>query len=134
MCSTAFRRRSRVSDGDSPASPAARSCRTRVTSISTAASRRAGSTRSRTPRSAHRFAAPDTRVTDPVIGSTGALHQRIDARGSRLKIFYTNTSAEYHRGDASLIHTDPDGGRDLAHGAHTRIYHFAGTEHGLGVW
>src|SRR5437660_9153063 len=40
----------------------------------------------------HLFPSPDTRVTDPVIGSTGALHQRIDARGSRLKIFYTNTS------------------------------------------
>ncbi len=49
-------------------------------------------------------------------------------------VFYTNTSAEYHRGDASLIHTDPDGMRDVAAGPHVRIYHFAGTEHGLGVW
>jgi Alpha/beta hydrolase domain len=47
---------------------------------------------------------------------------------------YTNTSAEYHRGDASLIHTDPDGRRDHAPGPWTRVYHFAGTEHGLGVW
>ncbi|PYM19174.1 MAG: hypothetical protein DMD81_04245 [Candidatus Rokuibacteriota bacterium] len=82
----------------------------------------------------HLFPSPDTRVTDPATGATGALHERIDARGSRLKIVYTNTSAEYHRGDASLIHTDPDGTRDLAHGPRTRIYHFAGTEHGLGVW
>src|SRR6185437_13978188 len=48
--------------------------------------------------------------------------------------FYTNTSAEYHRGDASLIHTDPDGQRDAALGPYTRVYHFAGTEHGLGIW
>jgi hypothetical protein len=62
------------------------------------------------------------------------LHERINARGSRLKVFYTNTSSEYHRGDASLIHTDPDGHRDVAPGPHTRVYHFAGTEHGVGVW
>jgi len=47
---------------------------------------------------------------------------------------YTNTSAEYHRGDASLVHTDPDGARDLEHGPSVRVYHFAGTEHGTGVW
>jgi hypothetical protein len=49
-------------------------------------------------------------------------------------VYYTNTSAEYHRGDASLIHTDPDGALDAVHGPSTRVYHFAGTEHGLGVW
>ena len=32
------------------------------------------------------------------------------------------------------IHTDPDGERDLAHGPNVRVYHFAGTEHGLGMW
>ena len=52
----------------------------------------------------------------------------------RLKVMYTNTSAEYHRGDASLVHTDPDGRRDVEHGPGVRVYHFAGTEHGLGVW
>ncbi len=70
-----------------------------------------------------------------VLPSTGdALHRRLDARASRLKVFYTNTSAEYHRGDASLVHADPDGLRDVAHGPNTRVYHFSGTEHGLGVW
>ena len=58
---------------------------------------------------------------------------QVEPRG-RLKVMYTNTSAEYHRGDASLIHTDPDGGRDVEHGAGVRVYHFAGTEHGTGVW
>jgi hypothetical protein len=71
---------------------------------------------------------------DPETGTKDALHARIDARGSRLRVFYTNTSAEYHRGDASLIHTDPDGARDVDHGPNTRVYHFAGTEHGLGIW
>jgi hypothetical protein len=58
---------------------------------------------------------------------------QVEPRG-RVKVFYTNTAAEYHRGDASLVHTDPDGARDVAHGANVRVYHFAGTEHGLGVW
>src|SRR2546428_5489147 len=58
---------------------------------------------------------------------------RVEPRG-RLRVMYTNTSAEYHRGDASLVHTDPDGARDLEHGPSVRVYHFAGTEHGTGVW
>jgi hypothetical protein len=78
------------------------------------------------------FPSTDTPTTDG--GVSGAVHARLDARGSRLKVFYTNTSAEYHRGDASLVHTDPDGRRDVAHGPHTRVYHFAGTEHGVGIW
>ncbi|HXD98185.1 MAG TPA: alpha/beta hydrolase domain-containing protein, partial [Candidatus Acidoferrum sp.] len=77
---------------------------------------------------AHVFPSTDVETTDPVTNTTDALHRRIDARGSRLKVFYTNTSAEYHRGDASLVHTDPDGLRDVAHGPHTRVYHFTGTE------
>jgi hypothetical protein len=83
---------------------------------------------------AHVFPSTDVAATDPVTGASEALHRRLDARGSRLKVFYTNSSAEYHRGDASLVHTDPDGLRDLTPGPHTRVYHFTGTEHGLGVW
>jgi hypothetical protein len=83
---------------------------------------------------AHLFPFTDLPSVDPETGTKDALHARIDARGSRLRVYYTNTAAEYYRGDASLIHTDPDGQRDVAHGPHTRIYHFAGTEHGLGIW
>jgi len=83
---------------------------------------------------AHLFPFTDLPQSDPVTGRAGALRARVDARGSRLKVMYTNTSAEYHRGDASLIHTDVDGKGDQAPGPRTRIYHFAGTEHGLGVW
>jgi len=64
----------------------------------------------------------------------GELTRRLAARGSPLRIVYTNSSAEYHRGDASLAHTDPDGTRDVPPGPRARLYHFAGTEHGLGVW
>jgi len=83
---------------------------------------------------AHLFPFADQPTTDLDTGVKDALHARLDARGSRLRVFYTNTSAEYHRGDASLIHTDPDGGRDVSHGPNVRVYHFAGTEHGLGIW
>jgi hypothetical protein len=83
---------------------------------------------------AHLFPFTSAAQADGATGHTDALHRRIDARGSALKVMYTNTSAEYHRGDASLIHTDPDGTRDVAQGANTRVYHFAGTEHGVGVW
>ncbi len=72
--------------------------------------------------------------TDLETGQTDSLHRRLDDRGSPLKVFYTNSSAEYHRCDASLIHTDPDGTRDMDTGPHTRVYHFAGTEHSLGCW
>jgi hypothetical protein len=82
----------------------------------------------------HLFPFTDVEQRDPATGAEGALHRRLAARGSRLRAMYTNTSSEYHRGDASLIHTDPDGGRDVAHGPHVRVYHFAGTEHGLGIW
>ncbi|MCH8817579.1 MAG: hypothetical protein IIC92_07615, partial [Chloroflexi bacterium] len=80
------------------------------------------------------FPFTSTPTTDPETEEIGSLHARLDARGSDLKVFYTNTSAEYHRGDASLLHTDPDGTRDVDPGPNTRIYHFTGTEHGLGMW
>jgi hypothetical protein len=83
---------------------------------------------------AHLFPFTDQPALDPDTGTRDALHARLDARGSRLRVFYTNTAAEYHRGDASLIHTDPDGRHDIAHGPNVRVYHLAGTEHGLGVW
>ncbi len=57
----------------------------------------------------------------------------VEPRGG-LKAFYTNTSFEYHRGDASLIHTDAAGMRDVEPGPDVRVYHFTGTEHGTGLW
>ena len=82
----------------------------------------------------HLFPFTDQSVADAVTGEKGALHGRLDERGSALRAFYTNTSAEYHRGDASLVHTDPAGEHDLSEGPNARVYHFAGTEHGVGIW
>ena len=49
------------------------------------------------------------------------------------KIFYTNTSTEYWNRGASLIHTDTAGQVDMAPHPCSRIYHFAGTQHGPGA-
>ena len=49
------------------------------------------------------------------------------------KIFFTNSSTEYWRGDASLIHTDAEGDKDVPLSATVRLYHFAGTQHSAGA-
>jgi hypothetical protein len=64
----------------------------------------------------HLFPFTDAPQRDSLTGETDALHARLDARGSPLKVVYTNSSHEYHRGDASLIHTDVDGKGDAVHG------------------
>ncbi|PKB82168.1 MAG: hypothetical protein BZY88_05220, partial [SAR202 cluster bacterium Io17-Chloro-G9] len=52
------------------------------------------------------FPFTDTRQVDPVTQDSGALLARMEERGQVPKIMFTNTSAEYWRGDAALIHTD----------------------------
>lgn len=49
------------------------------------------------------------------------------------KIFFTNTAAEYWRGDGSLAHIDPRGERDLPLPAETRAYLFASAQHSTGL-
>ena len=44
-----------------------------------------------------------------------------------------NTSAEYWRGDASLVHTDVTGPRDVEPAPDVRVYLFAGTQHTPGT-
>ena len=44
-------------------------------------------------------------------------------------MFTINTAAEYWRGDASLVHADVAGKRDIAAPANVRIYLHAGTQH-----
>lgn len=80
------------------------------------------------------FPFTDTPQTDPVTGQTGALLARLEARGQVPKILFTNTSAEYWRGDAALIHTDLVHMTDAPESANVRRYHFAGTQHGVGLF
>jgi hypothetical protein len=62
-----------------------------------------------------------------------AILTRQKKRGRVPRIFATNTSAEYWRGDGSLIHTDPEAGagneRDLEPPDFARVYLFSGTQH-----
>jgi len=58
---------------------------------------------------------------------------RLKQRGRIPRIFATNTSAEYWRGDCSLIHTDSGGRGDVEPPDFVRAYLFAGTQHTPGA-
>jgi hypothetical protein len=75
----------------------------------------------------------DAVTTDPVTGQRDGLLARVTARGRVPKIVTINTSAEYWRGDGSLVHTDAEGTRDVEPGPDGRVYLFAGTQHTPGA-
>jgi hypothetical protein len=79
------------------------------------------------------FPFTDAEQEDPLTGQRGALLWRVSARARPPKIFSTNSSAEYWRGDASLIHTDVSARRDVEPPDHVRHYLFAGTQHTPGT-
>jgi Alpha/beta hydrolase domain len=85
------------------------------------------------PNMSNLFPFSDTVQTDPVTGRTNGLLEQLVARRQMPKIFFTNTSTEYWRGDASLIHTNVEGTKDVAPSASVRIYHLAGTQHSSGT-
>jgi hypothetical protein len=58
-----------------------------------------------------------------------AILARQKKRGRVPRIFATNTSAEYWRGDGSLIHTDAEGRRDVEPPDFARVYLLSGTQH-----
>ncbi len=78
------------------------------------------------------FPFTDTPQTDPVTGAQGSLLETMERRGNVPKIMFTNTSAEYWRGDAALIHTDLETLADAPESTSVRRYHFAGCQHGSG--
>ena len=80
------------------------------------------------------FPFTDTPQTDPITGASGSMLTRLEERDTVPKIVFINTSAEYWRGDAALIHTDLETMEDAAESDNVRRYHFAGTAHGAGVF
>lgn len=58
-----------------------------------------------------------------------ALYTKVRQRGRIPRIFAMNSSPEYWRGDASLVHTDVEGTRDVEPAEFARTYLFAGTQH-----
>ena len=78
------------------------------------------------------FPFTDTPQTDPVTGAQGSLLDAMERQGKAPKIMFTNTSAEYWRGDAALIHTNLETLTDAPESPSARRYHFAGCQHGSG--
>jgi hypothetical protein len=75
------------------------------------------------------FPFTDAPEADPLTGLRAGL---LDAPARSLtlpKIFFTNTSYEYWGRAASLIHTTPDGAKDVAASPNVRIYLLAGLQH-----
>jgi Alpha/beta hydrolase domain len=75
------------------------------------------------------FPFADTPQKEPESGETAGLLDRPKADGVLPRIFYTNTSYEYWSRAGSLIHTTPDGKRDLPAMENVRIYFLAGLQH-----
>ena len=90
-----------------------------------------------TPSLGHRFPFADEPQLDPRSGRREGLLDRLRAAGCVPKVFYTDTSAEYWRGDAGLAHADlearAEDGADVEPPDEVRRYLFAGTQHGPGV-
>jgi hypothetical protein len=75
------------------------------------------------------FPFADTPQKEPETGQTAGLLDRAKADGVLPRIFYTNTSYEYWSRAGSLIHTTPDGKRDVPLMDNVRIYLLAGLQH-----
>jgi Alpha/beta hydrolase domain len=75
------------------------------------------------------FPFTDAAQTDPATGEKDGLLLRVKPEFTP-KIFYTNSSYEYWGRAASLIHTGIDGRTDAPVPDSTRIYVFAGGQHG----
>jgi len=76
------------------------------------------------------FPFTDQDETDPVTGAKGGLLTHAGKPEDWPKIFYTNSSYEYYGRDAALIHISPDGKKDAPLAPNTRVYFFAGGQHG----
>jgi len=75
------------------------------------------------------FPFTDIAQTDPQTGEKDGLLLRVKPEFTP-RIFYTNSSYEYWGRAASLIHTALDGRTDAPLAENTRIYMFAGGQHG----
>ena len=85
------------------------------------------------PSFGHLMPFADDPQTDPLTGETAGLLDRQRQLGGVPKVFTINTSAEYWRGDASLVHTDLADTRDIEPPAEVRVYLLSSTQHGRGA-
>lgn len=79
----------------------------------------------------HLFPFSDEPSVDPYSERTEGLLDRLHAEHPHAlpKVIYTNSGAEYWRGDGSLVHIDPAGDEDVELPAEVRGYSFAGAQH-----
>ena len=79
-----------------------------------------------------RFPFATTEERDPVTGRRDGLFDNPRARATQPKVMFTNTAVEYWGGGrgAALVHTTPDGRRDLALPPNVRAYFLTGAQHG----
>ncbi len=77
------------------------------------------------------FPFADAALTNPITGEVDGLLDNDRARANQPKVFYTNSAVEYWGADrnAALVHTTPDGSRDIEPPANVRVYFLAGTQH-----
>ncbi len=85
-----------------------------------------------TPVWGHAFPYADSPIADALTQRSEGLLDALDVDGSVPKIIYTDTAAEYWRGDAALSHIHTDGTTDLPEHPMTRRYLFASTQHVAG--
>lgn len=85
-----------------------------------------------TPGFGHLFPHADEPTEHPDTGEVAGLLDRQRELGGVPRILWTNSSAEYWRGDCAFLHIDLAGKRDLEPAPETRIYSFAGTQHDPG--
>ena len=77
----------------------------------------------------HQFPFADNTLSDPLTEQTDGLLRRLRELDAVPRIIYTDSAAEYWRGDAALTHIDSHGLQDLEPARETRRYLFAGTQH-----
>ena len=68
--------------------------------------------------------------TDPFTGRTDSILRRALAARVAPKVMHLDTSSEYWHRSASLVATDPSGGRDTEIPDDVRVYVFGGSQHG----
>jgi hypothetical protein len=78
------------------------------------------------------FPFTDVEQTDPETGDTDGILTHVDNSNVLPRIFYTFSSYEYWGRSASLIHTTIDGKSDAPMMENSRVYFFAGGQHGPG--
>ena len=77
----------------------------------------------------HQFPFSDNHLTDTLTEQSDGILDRLRELDAVPKIIYTDSAAEYWRGDACLTHIDTAGLADLEPAAETRRYLFAGAQH-----